>query len=102
MHLVLKTAKVILIAMGSKNVALTVICSFSNRHNSGVRYKLNPILIHYIHSVYHLGCGNSCMAIVADPGQDLLGGEDVPDAPIDPNAPQIRVSQDKDYKIVFE
>ena len=42
------------------------------------------------------------MAIVADPGQDLLGGEDVPDAPIDPNAPQIRVSQDKDYKIVFE
>ena len=33
------------------------------------------------------------MAIVNDPGQDLLGGNDIPDAPIDPNAPQIRVSQ---------
>ena len=33
------------------------------------------------------------MAIVNDPGQDLLGGNDIPDAPIDPNAPQIRVSK---------
>ena len=42
------------------------------------------------------------MAIVSDPGQDLLGGEDEPDAPMDPNAPQIRVSQDKENKVVFE
>ena len=32
------------------------------------------------------------MAIVNDPGQDILGGDDAPEAPIDPNAPQIRVS----------
>ena len=31
------------------------------------------------------------MAIVNDPGQDLLGGDNTPEAPIDPNAPQIRV-----------
>ena len=35
------------------------------------------------------------MAIVSDPGQDILGGDDVPDAPIDPNAPQIRVITSK-------
>ena len=62
---------------------------------------MNLILIHFISSLCHLGCGNSCMAIVSDPGQDLLGGEDVPDAPMDPNAPQIRVSQDKETKKHF-
>ena len=32
------------------------------------------------------------MAIVNDPGAEILGGDDAPDAPLDPNAPQIRVS----------
>ena len=32
------------------------------------------------------------MAVVNDPGADILGGDDTPDAPLDPNAPQIRVS----------
>merc|ERR1712096_568321 len=41
------------------------------------------------------GCGNSCMAIVKDPGYDLLGGDDEELVPaINPNAPQIRVKED--------
>ena len=33
------------------------------------------------------------MAIVNDPGAEIFGGDDTPDAPLDPNAPQIRVSK---------
>ena len=34
------------------------------------------------------------MAVVKDPGAEILGGDDLPEAAIDPNAPQIRVSQE--------
>ena len=42
---------------------------------------------------YWTGCGQSCMAIVKDPGAEIFGGDDAPEAVIDPNAPQIRVSK---------
>ena len=34
------------------------------------------------------------MAVVKDPGAEILGGDDLPEAAIDPNAPQIRVSHE--------
>ena len=43
------------------------------------------------------------MAIVNDPGADIFGGDDTPEAPIDPNAPQIRVSTyTKIIELIFQ
>ena len=47
---------------------------------------------HIFSYLHEIGCSSSCMAVVHDPGADILGGDDTPDAPLDPNAPQIRVS----------
>ena len=43
------------------------------------------------------------MAVVKDPGAEILGGDDLPEAAIDPNAPQIRVSHEysKLHMLIF-
>ena len=59
--------------------------------NTFIYFLLRLIILSYISFT---GCGSSCMAVVKDPGAEILGGDDLPEAAIDPNAPQIRVSHE--------
>ena len=106
MHHAQKTAQATRTVMATKNVAIMVTQILSlyigTLHHQKYfdecsLFRLQLFLRCTINSqtfphFTQIGCGHSCMAIVKDPGVELLGGEDAPEAPLDPNAPQIRVS----------